>query len=89
MSHSLPIDVISDLESRPPVTFVTTFHTNASIGALIVALSHLFPPLSTIIIYKKVVCGGLGWFAVVCGGLRYFDGASIISVNFNYSYDVD
>ena len=26
---------------------------------------------------KKVVCGGLGWFAVVCGGLRYFDGAQI------------
>ena len=21
---------------------------------------------------KKVVCGGLGWFAVVCGGLRWF-----------------
>ena len=80
MSHSLPIDVISDRESRPPITFATTLHTNTSIGALIVAISHQFPPLSTVIIYKKVVCGGLGWFAVVCGGLRYFDGADIGSI---------
>ena len=41
-------------------------------GALVVAISHPFPPLSTVIIYKKVVCGGLWWFAVVCGGLRWF-----------------
>ena len=73
MSHSLPIDIISDLESRPPVTFATTLHTNTAYlnarGALIEAISHPFPPLSTLIIYKK---GGLRWFGVVCGGLRWF-----------------
>ena len=76
MSHSLPTDVISDLESRPPITFAipTLAYLNAR-GALIVAISHPFPPLSTVIKYKKVVCGCLWWFAVVwvvCGGLGLF-----------------
>ena len=79
MSHPLPIDVISDLESCPPITFVTLpfiptlAYLNAR-GALIVAISHPFPPFSTVIIYKK---GGLRWFAVVWDGLRYFDGAPL------------
>ena len=75
MSHSLTIDTISDLESRPPITFATTpiptlAYLNAR-GTLIVAISHPFPPLSTVIIYKK---GGLRWFGVVWGGLRWFGG---------------
>ena len=91
MSHSLPIDVISDLESCPPIAFATTLHTitylNAR-GALIVAISHQFPPLSTVIIYKK---GGLRWFGEVCGGLWWFAVVCGISTvrAFHISYSPD
>ena len=52
-----------------PIPCIPTLaHLNAR-GALIVAISHPFPSLSTVIIYKK---GGLRWFGVVCGGLQWF-----------------
>ena len=37
-----------------------------------VMLKHILYSPHIIKHISKVVCGGLGWFAVVCGGLQWF-----------------